>query len=243
MVALPASAPAPQAGVAVAVDELSTPSPTGAWVVPPPGTARQPRRQRRRARVPGAGQHLGRPASATRARPWRRRASRASPPARWPPGPPVVVSAAPLAAAGFDPIMVRAAGPMAVSEDAGPSAGIGVVTMPGIPLAAAIGAVIAATGCAAGSAATARGRPQRRRRGSSKAKSSGPGEADHALDTGDEAADAVVPGPYQAGLGHRCRRAAAACPRSPSRSASSTPSRSSAPGAGPAAARSGTEWC
>jgi hypothetical protein len=28
---------------------------------------------------------------------------------------------------------------MAVSEDAGPSGGIGVVTMPGIPLAAAIG--------------------------------------------------------------------------------------------------------
>ena len=41
---------------------------------------------------------------------------------------------------GLDPILVHASGPMAVSEDAGPSAGVGVVSMPGIPLAAAIGA-------------------------------------------------------------------------------------------------------
>jgi len=34
---------------------------------------------------------------------------------------------------------VRASGPMAVSEDVGPTGGFGVVTMPGIPLAAAIG--------------------------------------------------------------------------------------------------------
>ncbi len=51
-----------------------------------------------------------------------------------------IVSGSPLAAAGLDPILVRASGPMAVSEDAGPSAGFGVVSMPGIPLAAAIGA-------------------------------------------------------------------------------------------------------
>jgi hypothetical protein len=35
---------------------------------------------------------------------------------------------------------VHSSGPMAVSEDLGPSAGVGVVSMPGIPLAAAIGA-------------------------------------------------------------------------------------------------------
>jgi hypothetical protein len=44
-----------------------------------------------------------------------------------------------LAVAGLNPIIVRASGPLAVSEDAGPSAGFGVVSMPGIPLAAAIG--------------------------------------------------------------------------------------------------------
>ena len=37
-----------------------------------------------------------------------------------------------------DQIVVRADGTMAVSEDVGPTGGIGVVTMPGIPLAAAI---------------------------------------------------------------------------------------------------------
>ena len=51
-----------------------------------------------------------------------------------------IVSGSPLAAVGLDPILVHASGPMAVSEDAGPSAGLGVVSMPGIPLAAAIGA-------------------------------------------------------------------------------------------------------
>ena len=50
-----------------------------------------------------------------------------------------IVSGAPLAAAGLNLIMVRSSGPMAVSEDAGPTGGIGVVTMPGLPLAAAIG--------------------------------------------------------------------------------------------------------
>ena len=38
-----------------------------------------------------------------------------------------------------NPIVVHASGPMAVSEDVGPSGGVGVVSMPGIPLAAAIG--------------------------------------------------------------------------------------------------------
>jgi hypothetical protein len=52
----------------------------------------------------------------------------------------VVVPASTLAVAGLDPIVVRASGPLAVSEDVGPSAGIGMVSMPGIPLAAAIDA-------------------------------------------------------------------------------------------------------
>jgi hypothetical protein len=55
------------------------------------------------------------------------------------PGTVVLVSGSPLAAAGLNPIVVRASGPMAVSDDVGPSAGVGIVAMPGIPLAAAIG--------------------------------------------------------------------------------------------------------
>jgi hypothetical protein len=44
-----------------------------------------------------------------------------------------------LSNAGIDAVIVRAAGTVAVSESANPSGGIGVVTMPGIPMAAAIG--------------------------------------------------------------------------------------------------------
>ena len=51
----------------------------------------------------------------------------------------VLVYGTALAAAGLNPIIVRASGPMAVSEEASPSAGFGVVSMPGIPLASAIG--------------------------------------------------------------------------------------------------------
>ena len=51
-----------------------------------------------------------------------------------------IVSGPPLAAVGFDPVLVRSSGSLAVSEDLGPTAGLGVVSMPGIPLAAAIGA-------------------------------------------------------------------------------------------------------
>jgi hypothetical protein len=37
-------------------------------------------------------------------------------------------------------MVVRSSGPLAVSEDLGPSAGVGVVSMPGIPLAGSISA-------------------------------------------------------------------------------------------------------
>ena len=49
------------------------------------------------------------------------------------------MAASVLSAVGVDPIVVRASGAMAVSESVKPAGGIGVVTMPGIPLAAAIG--------------------------------------------------------------------------------------------------------
>jgi hypothetical protein len=55
------------------------------------------------------------------------------------PGMSAVVTGSNLAAAGFDPIMVRAGGPMAVSENFTPSGGVGVVGMPGVPLAVPLG--------------------------------------------------------------------------------------------------------
>ena len=124
--------------MAVAVDGLSTRHPASEWVVPPPGTAANPA-------VSGAApaslaliNTSAGPETYTRVRP---------------PRPATTFVATGTLAAGAavvvriaarrrraDPIIVRASGPMAVSEDAGPSAGFGVVSMPGIPLAAAIGA-------------------------------------------------------------------------------------------------------
>ncbi len=139
-VALPGTAtPPPQAGVALAVDGLSSASPSGEWVVPPPGTADTPA-------VPGAapaylalfntsGNSERYDAVATTAS-----GNRVVATGTLAAGTSVVVSGAPLSAAGLDPILVHASGPMAVSEDAGPSSGVGVVSMPGIPLAPAIGA-------------------------------------------------------------------------------------------------------
>jgi hypothetical protein len=129
----------PQAGASVAVDGVSTMSPAGEWVVPPPGTASSPA-------VSGAA-----PASLallnTSAAPESYSAfaptttgDRVVATGTVAAGSVEIVSGSPLAAVGLDPILVRASGPMAVSEDAGPSAGLGVVSMPGIPLAAAIGA-------------------------------------------------------------------------------------------------------
>ena len=136
---IPGSTVSPQDGMAVAVDGLSTTSPSGEWVVPPPGTAAKPavsgvapaylallntsggpESYRAFASTP-SGDHVL--ATGTLAA-----------------GSVEIVSGAPLAAAGLDPILVHSSGPMAVSEDLGPSAGVGVVSMPGIPLAAAIGA-------------------------------------------------------------------------------------------------------
>ncbi len=46
VVVAPASAPAPQAGVAVAIDGLTSSTPSSEWIVPPPGTAASPADQR-----------------------------------------------------------------------------------------------------------------------------------------------------------------------------------------------------
>jgi Family of unknown function (DUF5719) len=134
-VVLPGSSSAPQAGMAMAVDALSTMPSTGTWVVPPPGTSANPA-------VSGAAPaDLG-------------LVNLSSDPERYgvfvvtPTGDRQLatgtlaagsMAASVLSAVGVDPIVVRASGAMAVSESAKPAGGIGIVTMPGIPLAPAVG--------------------------------------------------------------------------------------------------------
>jgi hypothetical protein len=134
----PAAAATPQSGAAGAVDRLSMASPTNMWVVAPPGTSTaQP--------VSGAApQYLA--LTNTSGRDEDYRADAVSPSGKHPLASgtlpahaTVVVSGSALAAADLDQIVVRASGPMAVSEDAAPSGAVGVVTMPGLPLEAAIG--------------------------------------------------------------------------------------------------------
>ncbi len=137
-VTLPASSSAPRAGMAVAVDGLSTRSPTGEWLVPPPGTSSTP------AVATAAPASLALLNTSGGAEDYTASAAAASgthvvATGTLAAGAMVVVSGSTLAAAGLAPIVVRASGAMAVSEDAGPSGGIGVVSMPGIPLAASIG--------------------------------------------------------------------------------------------------------
>ncbi|MGD0748391.1 MAG: DUF5719 family protein [Acidimicrobiales bacterium] len=135
---MPGSSPAPQAGMAMAVDAASIASPTDEWLVPPPGTSASPAvtgvvlNSLALTNTSGAAESYTVYAVTSSG-------ERAISTATVPGGTTGSVSGAPLQNVGFDPIVVRSSGPMAVSEDAGPSGGIGVVTMPGIPLAAAIG--------------------------------------------------------------------------------------------------------
>jgi hypothetical protein len=125
--------------VVLAVDGLSTAAPSGQWVVPPPGTSADPA-------VPGAapaylalfntsGASETYDAVATTAT-----GNQVVATGTLAAGASILVYGSPLSAAGLNPILVRASGQMAVSEEAGPSSGFGVVSMPGIPLAPAIGA-------------------------------------------------------------------------------------------------------
>ena len=136
---IPGSSVSPQDGMAVAVDALSATSPSGEWVVPPPGTAANPA-------VGGvAPAYLALLNTSAGPESYRAFASTSSgvhvvATGTLAAGSVEIVSGSPLAAVGLDPILVHSSGSMAVSEDLGPSAGVGVVSMPGIPLAAAIGA-------------------------------------------------------------------------------------------------------
>jgi hypothetical protein len=136
---IPGSSVSPQDGMAVAVDGLSTRSPSGEWVVPPPGTAGNPAVS---GVAPGylallntsAGPESYSASTSTTA------GDHVLATGTLAAGSVEIVSGSPLSAAGLDPIVVHSSGPLAVSEDLGPSASVGVVSMPGIPLAAAIGA-------------------------------------------------------------------------------------------------------
>jgi uncharacterized protein DUF5719 len=136
-VVLPGSDSAPQAGMALAVDGQNSASPPAAWVVPPPGTTATPAVSGAApaylalTNTSGATEHY----TAYTLTPAGQRSLTVG---TLPAGMTASVLGAALLAAGLDPIVVRADGPMAVSEDVGPSGGIGVVTMPGLPLAAPI---------------------------------------------------------------------------------------------------------
>ena len=139
-VSLPAAAASPQDGAADAVGASTSAAPSGQWVLPPPGTstttvvsgaAPASLALRNLSAMPETYRVLA-PAGAS---------VRTLAVGVVAPGSTAMISGAPLAAAGLGQIDVSAGGPMAVSEDVGPSGGVGVVTMPGIALAAPIGGV------------------------------------------------------------------------------------------------------
>jgi hypothetical protein len=138
VVVAPAAATAPQAGIATAVDSLTSSTAAHEWIVSPPGTQARPAisgAARRALAVLNVGSApVTFDASAVDSGHRRRLVS-----GTLAPGASAVVTGSTVSSAGFDPIVVRADGPMAVSEDLVPSGGVGVVDMPGIPLAAAVG--------------------------------------------------------------------------------------------------------
>jgi hypothetical protein len=137
-VAAPQSPQSPQSGLTQAIDVLNIEAPAGEWVVPPPGTAADPAISGvaldylALANESGAREHFSAYAVAPSG-------SILLSTGVLVPGGTAIVSGSALAPAGANQILVRASGPMGVSEDLGPTGSIGVVTMPGLPLAARIG--------------------------------------------------------------------------------------------------------
>ncbi len=137
-VAAPDTAQSPQAGVAGAIDGLSTFSSSGGWIIPGPGSS---------AQVPvsnvtpesmafmntsNATEHFS--ASVVTATKHTVLVTGALAP-----GATAQVGGSALAPVGLNPVLVRSTGTMAVSDDVGPTGMVGVVTMPGLPLSADIG--------------------------------------------------------------------------------------------------------
>jgi Family of unknown function (DUF5719) len=139
VVAAPSTSPAPQEGMAMAVDGLTSAAPSGRWVVPSPGPGAQPVLP-----GPGAPAHLAVTNVSTERETYSIEVmgpTESSVIASGTFGPSATFSLDPtiLAGAGRNPLIVTASGPAAVSQDVGPSGSIGVVTMPGIPLSEAGG--------------------------------------------------------------------------------------------------------
>jgi len=132
------SAQSPQAGIANAVDGLSAAWPSEQWVLPGPGSPGSPIL----AGVLPAHVALSNVGTTTEryvvnvltARGPREIASGTLDPSHF-----ISLGVSILFGAGLRPLLVQASGPLAVSEDVGPSATIGVITMPGIPLRVALG--------------------------------------------------------------------------------------------------------
>ncbi|HEX4163657.1 MAG TPA: DUF5719 family protein [Acidimicrobiales bacterium] len=137
-VVAPASAAAPQAGVAVAVDGLTSTTPAREWIVPPPGTQASPAVSNV-AHDALAILNVGDGSETFHAYTIEPGSRHLVASGTLGPGASAVVTGSTLAAIGFDPVVVSADGPMAVNEDFTPSGGVGVVGMPGIALAAPLG--------------------------------------------------------------------------------------------------------
>ncbi len=138
VVAAPSASHAPQGGAAIAVGALTAAAPSRLWVVPSPGSGAQPA-------LPGAvpdwlavtnvsghdETYVVEVMTPTRSPTLASGVIRSSTT--------LLLAQAVLARAGLNPLVVSASGPVAVSQDLGPTGSIGVATMPGIPLRSAGG--------------------------------------------------------------------------------------------------------
>ncbi len=137
LVVAPASAQAPQLGLSNAVDAASASTADRWWVLPPPGTSALPAAKGATpehlalANVSGHTQHYRLFALGATGR-------QLVGAGKVPAGATAVLTQAQLQGAGLEPLLVHSTGPVAVTEDVGPTGTYGVVTMPGIPLDEAI---------------------------------------------------------------------------------------------------------
>jgi hypothetical protein len=136
-VSAPSSASAPQVGLTNAIDGLSAASPTGYWVVPPPGTQAAPAVSNaapyQLALLNTSDSAAGYTVFAVS--PYGTRAIASG---TFAAGATAIVNKATLANVAFDEIIVHSTAQVAAVEDNQPSGNFGVVPMPGIPLAASI---------------------------------------------------------------------------------------------------------
>jgi Family of unknown function (DUF5719) len=138
VVAAPATAQTPQAGIAGAFEGLSTTSSSDEWIVPAPGTTTQTPVSGAAPQglalmnTSGTTEHFTATAvSATK--------NTVLVTGSLAPGATAQLSGTALVPVGLNPVLVHSTGTMAISEDVGPTGMVGAVTMPGIPLSADIG--------------------------------------------------------------------------------------------------------